>query len=72
MPEVAAVAVVVGREFHEADIVRRDRFELSSGMAFKAHAEHRRQLHASAVGSLPPELRQRPRPAMGIGRPLNL
>jgi hypothetical protein len=72
MPNVSTVEIAVGGDFHQADIVRRARFELSPAMAFEGYAKHRRDLHQSAIGSLPVELQQRPEPIIGLGRPLTL
>lgn len=72
MPDVEAVEVAVGRDFHRTDIVRRIRFEMSSAMQFEGYAEHRRQLRRSAIGDLPANIKQRPEPTIGIGRPLSL
>jgi len=72
MPDVGAVDVVVGRDFHRTDIVRRARFEMSSAMQFEGYARHRRRLRRSATGDLPADIKQRPEPTIGIGRPLSL
>lgn len=72
MPDVDAVEVAVGRDFYQTDIVRRARFEMAPGMQFKGYAEHRRQLRRSAIGDLPADIKRRPEPTIGIGRPLSL
>lgn len=72
MPDVAAVEVAVGRNFHQTDIVHRFRFEMSPAMQFEGYAKHRRQLRQSAIGGLPADVKQRPEPTLGIGRPLTL
>jgi cytidylate kinase len=72
MPNVAAVEVTVGGDFHQADIVRCARFEMSPAMAFEGYAGNRRQLRRSAARSLPPELQRRPEKTVGVGRPLTL
>jgi hypothetical protein len=75
IPHVAAVEIVVGRNFHQTDMVRRTRFELAPAMAMESYAKRRRYLHQSAIDSLPAEFQQRPeRPEQtaDLVRPLTL